>query len=251
MYPRGQSMFNIKVFADFSAAAITDNGDQDLLDELIRVKNSTQARYVNLSLCDYQRNYPESIHVLTYPLTWISHYIRYSYGDIDPIPKIDLRKVTAVDWNGLKKSASQQQLFDKFEQFKIGNSGITVSVHAGGSQYFALSFIFLCEPSSWDSLRSTNIEKFHMEAERLVRRYLEIFEPGRQPECILTPREREVLGYVAQGRTDAQVADLMGIGKWTVVTHMQSAKYKLGCSNRAAAVAKAVSYGLIDIKHVV
>jgi DNA-binding CsgD family transcriptional regulator len=106
----------------------------------------------------------------------------------------------------------------------------------------------MCEPSSWSSFKSANTEKFHFEAEQLGRRYLEIFEPAKQTASILTPREREILRYVAQGRTDEQVAALIGIGKWTVVTHMQSAKYKLGCSNRAAAVAKAVSYGLIDIR---
>lgn len=53
----------------------------------------------------------------------------------------------------------------------------------------------------------------------------------------LTPREREVLGYVAQGHTNAEVARALWISPGTVRKHLENAYGKLGVSTRTAAVA--------------
>ncbi|MCU0789789.1 MAG: LuxR C-terminal-related transcriptional regulator, partial [Nitratireductor sp.] len=90
---------------------------------------------------------------------------------------------------------------------------------------------------------------YRFEADRAAESYMEVYaEAARRPNR-LTNRELQVLHHVALGRTDDQIADLMGIGKWTVVGHLQSVKYKLGCSNRTAAVAFAITSGLINLKH--
>jgi DNA-binding CsgD family transcriptional regulator len=57
-----------------------------------------------------------------------------------------------------------------------------------------------------------------------------------------------VLRLVALGKTDEQIASAIRIGKWTVVGHLQSIKFKLGCSNRTSAVAFAITSGLIDLR---
>ena len=52
----------------------------------------------------------------------------------------------------------------------------------------------------------------------------------------LSWREREVLGQVALGRTDAQVARELGISPATVSKHLHNVYQRLGLPNRAAAV---------------
>ena len=53
----------------------------------------------------------------------------------------------------------------------------------------------------------------------------------------LTPRERQVLGSVVTGRTNAQIADQLGLAESTVKSHLSSAFAKLGVASRAEAAA--------------
>ena len=55
---------------------------------------------------------------------------------------------------------------------------------------------------------------------------------------VLTARERECLAFVADGRSDGDIADILSISENTVVTHIQNAKRKLGSRTRAQAVAQ-------------
>ncbi|GIW18302.1 MAG: hypothetical protein KatS3mg064_1459 [Tepidiforma sp.] len=55
--------------------------------------------------------------------------------------------------------------------------------------------------------------------------------------CGLSPREREVLGLVAEGRTNAEVAALLGISSETVKTHVSRILAKLGVQSRHQAAA--------------
>jgi LuxR family maltose regulon positive regulatory protein len=62
---------------------------------------------------------------------------------------------------------------------------------------------------------------------------------------ILTPREVEILRLVSDGLTDGQVAAHLVLSKHTVHRHLQNTYAKLGCSSRAAAVAKANRLNLL------
>ena len=60
-----------------------------------------------------------------------------------------------------------------------------------------------------------------------------------------TKRELEVLGLAAQGLSTQEVAVLLTLSPTTVKTHLQHTYGKLGVTNRAAAVAKALRQGMI------
>lgn len=62
----------------------------------------------------------------------------------------------------------------------------------------------------------------------------------------LTPREGEVLRLVATGATTAQIALDLGVQSSTVKTHIHNLLRKLDSANRAEAVARAASLGLLD-----
>jgi pimeloyl-ACP methyl ester carboxylesterase/DNA-binding CsgD family transcriptional regulator len=61
----------------------------------------------------------------------------------------------------------------------------------------------------------------------------------------LSPRELEVLALVAQGRTDAGIAEQLVLSTHTVHRHVANVRTKLGVSSRAAAAAWATSAGVI------
>ena len=55
----------------------------------------------------------------------------------------------------------------------------------------------------------------------------------------LTPREREVIGLVARGKTNREIAGSLWISPGTVRTHLENIFEKLGVTNRTAAAARA------------
>jgi two-component system, NarL family, nitrate/nitrite response regulator NarL len=62
----------------------------------------------------------------------------------------------------------------------------------------------------------------------------------------LSPREREVLVMIADGLSAPDVAGRLHVSPATVKTHLQSLYEKLGVSDRAAAVARAMRLGLLE-----
>jgi len=54
----------------------------------------------------------------------------------------------------------------------------------------------------------------------------------------LTTQERRVLGHVAAGRSNAEIAEVLVVAPSTVRKHLENAYRKLGVTSRAAAVAR-------------
>jgi DNA-binding CsgD family transcriptional regulator len=57
-------------------------------------------------------------------------------------------------------------------------------------------------------------------------------------DLALTPREREILGWVEAGKTNAQIAQTLWISPLTVRKHLENVYEKLGVRTRTAAVAR-------------
>ena len=91
---------------------------------------------------------------------------------------------------------------------------------------------------------------------RLAEAVLAALDPGPAPPAAaeaarlrervaaaLTPREREVLGLLATGQTDRQIAERLGVAHRTATTHVGRVLAKLGLRSRAAAASLAVRAG--------
>lgn len=63
----------------------------------------------------------------------------------------------------------------------------------------------------------------------------------------LTPREREILGLIARGRSTRDVAAHLYLSELTVRTHLADLYRKLDVSGRVAAVRRAAELGLVDM----
>lgn len=62
----------------------------------------------------------------------------------------------------------------------------------------------------------------------------------------LTKRENEVLGRLAEGRTAQKIGEELHLSEATIKTHLHNLYEKLGVSDRAAAVATAMRWGLLE-----
>jgi DNA-binding CsgD family transcriptional regulator len=62
----------------------------------------------------------------------------------------------------------------------------------------------------------------------------------------VTARERQVLAWMRQGKSNQEIGLLLGISALTVKNHVQKILRKLSASNRAQAVAQAMSLQLLN-----
>ncbi|MGH2360755.1 MAG: response regulator [bacterium] len=79
---------------------------------------------------------------------------------------------------------------------------------------------------------------------RIATKVFTALDPRKRPSA-LSKREREVLRLVADGHSNKQIGQKLGITERTVKFHVTSIRNKLGAGNRAQAVALAAQRGLL------
>lgn len=92
------------------------------------------------------------------------------------------------------------------------------------------------------------------EPAELVAALRRVAEGGKAPRAahppstravVLSPREREILRLIAEGATNVEIAERLGLGRETVKTMLYRAFEKLGVHRRSEAVAEAQRLGLL------
>ena len=66
----------------------------------------------------------------------------------------------------------------------------------------------------------------------------------REQGPMLTQREIEILDWMQKGKSNGEIADILGISQLTVKNHVQKILRKLGAHNRTQAVAKGISLSI-------
>lgn len=67
------------------------------------------------------------------------------------------------------------------------------------------------------------------------------------PAAALNPRDVEVLGYLADGKSTSQIAEVLAVSGNTARTRIRRVQARLAVSDRAAAVRTAQELGVVGI----
>jgi DNA-binding NarL/FixJ family response regulator len=85
-------------------------------------------------------------------------------------------------------------------------------------------------------------------AQMMLDGYLRPHDDGNPSgQCVLTPREREVIQLVAEGKTTKEVATALSLSVKTAETHRTNLMRKLGLHSVAALTLYAVRNGIVQI----
>jgi DNA-binding CsgD family transcriptional regulator len=122
-------------------------------------------------------------------------------------------------------------------------NGFVVPVHGPGGYFSYLSF---ASPERDLNLSPTNRAEIHMFSLLAHERChaLSDFAAEHAPRRALGERELECMRWVAAGKTDWEIGEILSISATTVKFHVNGARAKLGARTRAQAVARLVLSGL-------
>lgn len=182
--------------------------------------------------------------VTSYPISWITEYSIENYSEIDPVIQSCSVSLSLFHFSEEgDKTAPETRFLERAIFHGIGNYFIGVPIAVSASHRAILTFSFRIESSAFLSeLRSANAALRLREESHNLYHALEKYVPVRGfTKKILTARERECVFWISKGKTDAEIAQILGIARWTVVSHVGSAKAKLGAANRASAVLAALA----------
>lgn len=86
-------------------------------------------------------------------------------------------------------------------------------------------------------------------SDQVVNDYLRQREAGagQDPLARLSPREREILQLVVEGKSSAEVADILSLSPGTVNTYRSRLMRKLGLSDLPSLIKFAIQHGLISL----
>lgn len=182
--------------------------------------------------------------VLDYwPAEWTKRYFAHGYIFQDPAIS-GVRTCTApFFWTDLepvyRDSPAARRVMEEAGDFKL-KQGFTIPLTTleGDVAGFSLAGEKL-EVSPEERGMLTLLATYAL-ARSIVLRQTE-----SKPSIILTPREREALQWAAEGKSEWEIGERMGISEHGVDKHMRTAREKLGTRSRVHAVAEAIRLGLI------
>jgi DNA-binding CsgD family transcriptional regulator len=185
----------------------------------------------------------------TYAPDWVQRYLDLEYLRIDPVIQGCYQRFHPVDWKRLDWSGKAARAFQKDAiAHGIGSQGYSVPVRGPNGQFALFTVSHNCSDEDWAAFTEAHRRDLILIAHYFNQKALEL-EPDRKPEPAqaLSPREVDVMTFLAMGYSRAQVAQTLAISEHTLRVYIESARFKLGASNTVHAVARALSRGLIVI----
>lgn len=177
------------------------------------------------------------------PAEWRQRYLSRGYAAHDPIVAQTLQRQTGFSWGDLDRSppmtATAVRIMDEAAEFDLCE-GYTVPLTTVEGEIGGMSF----------AGARLDIAPEHRGMLTLVASYAfghALLMRGQPMEAAagLSPRERETLQWTAEGKTDWEIGEIMGISEHGVDLHLRGVRTKLKTRNRAQSVAEGFRLGII------
>ncbi len=181
-----------------------------------------------------------------FPEDWVCHYIEDELYKVDPIPAFTRRVSRPFLWTDTPQLAElteqQQDYLKELDNWGIGN-GLALRVYGPGMRdgYVGLGF-----DSDAPVPGAEKVVELQMACQLAHQRFCEITEQRRLAPFDLSPREREVLTWVARGKSNSVISQILDISRHTVDTHLRSVFSKLDVTDRTSAAIIGVGSSLIQ-----
>lgn len=224
-------------------SAVPDHEDRftDFLDDLCSKLGFDYASYAttNPVTGDVQgyANYPDE---------WKFHYMKRGLHRVDPTLYQSARSIAPVDWSRFNHDSKFQAVFSDASDFGITDRGLTVPVRGPYGECGLLSVTRDVSEREWQSHKREFIGDLQFSA---VHMHDNVMGSGILHKALSRPalssRELEILQWVAVGKSQQDIGDILSISHRTVEVHLRSGREKLSALTTAQAVGRAIGLGLI------
>lgn len=187
--------------------------------------------------------------VRNYPDDWMQYYSANNYVNIDPVIKHAFTTSSTYTWNGLMESKeltkSEKKVMDESREAKLLD-GAAVAIYGPNMEIAGVGLASSTGGINPDrnmlSIIRMLANQFHAAYSEFDRRQID-----SEPNYIsLTPREREILSWSAEGKSIPVIASILSVSDAVVKFHLQNIYRKLDVTDRTQAVVKALYIGLIN-----
>jgi DNA-binding CsgD family transcriptional regulator len=185
------------------------------------------------------------------PPGWLEHCSQHGF-ESDPVHHCALQEGTPVVWRDWM--THYPDYFAAARKFGLV-SGVTHPVHGPLGDRSSISFVKGVGGIQADREIIAGLSECqliacyaHRVVARVIEKRLDHLNPASRPQRVppvLTPRERECLSWVANGKTAAEVATTLSLSEATIIYHLTKARRKLDAENSRHAISKAISLKLI------
>jgi len=178
-----------------------------------------------------------------WPKEWSQRYFSHGYIFRDPAIKAVRMSPSSFLWSELEPvcrgDTQARRIMDEARDFRL-KQGVTIPLTMldGDVAGFSIAGERL-------DLSPEDRGVLTLLATYALGRSIFLREAGDRTEIKLTPREKETLQWAAEGKTESEIGERMGISEHGVDKHMRSAREKLGTRTRTHAVAEALRLHLI------
>lgn len=173
-----------------------------------------------------------------WPTEVLSHYDMMGRSECEYLTQAGRNglapSIQDIDYSLIDETHSNLLAQYKFERngyFPVNNSdGLHLLILTGGKDVL---------------LSDEHLADIQLFATRLVEKTLKIIPGANTVDTNISQRENEVLQWIAEGKTSAEIAVIMSLSEHTVNHYAMLAVQKLECVNRTQAVVRSMRLGLI------
>ena len=182
------------------------------------------------------------VFITTWNPEWLAHWLENRYYEHDPVIHHLLRTRKIFSWDTAYEQASKigKKIFDESREFGF-KTGMTFPVSTGAGPIGIVSLG--ADDVDFDEktleIIQTVTRHVYMHFVKLNNLELEYLVDR------LTKRETEIMHLVSQGKTNWEIAQILGLSEETVKTNLKRVSQKLNTVNRAHAVSEAIRKGFI------
>nr|WP_024967680.1 transcriptional regulator SdiA [Pantoea sp. IMH] len=178
-----------------------------------------------------------------YPSKWLKTYEKEQYEKIDPVITYCQTPGKQLLWND-EIAREGSRVFDAAKEFGIC-SGFSCS---GMAKNRAIGILSMASGKPFENIELK--QETQLKMQHLVVLLLEALQRVRDismtvVDMELSPREREILQWTAEGKTSAETALILSISENTVNFHQKNMQKRFNAPNRTQLAAYAAAIGLL------
>lgn len=194
---------------------------------------------------DAQAGSGVTVYAHGFPDDWVCAYIGQRMYRVDPISELARTASSPFFWTEVDRltriSPEQSGYLAQMAEAGVGE-GLAMHVYGPSMRnaYVGLGF-----GHERPELSAAQITEFQCVDQMGHLRYCEITRDDQVRGFDLSPREREILDWIARGKSNAVIASILGVSPHTVDTLVRRLFDKLAVTDRTSAALKGVGSGLI------